>query len=70
MSVEIRPLAELNAQATDILVREVGIVDTLRFLSQFTTGWGDYTRERGQWLDELSLEQIVAEIKDKRDGRR
>jgi hypothetical protein len=61
MSVELRPLSELNQHATAILVREMGLVDTLRFLSQFSTGSGDYTKERGQWLDELSLEQITSE---------
>ena len=67
MSVEIRPLSELNQQATTILAREMGITDTLRFLSQFTSGSGDYTKERDQWLGDLSLEQITSEIKAKRN---
>ncbi len=69
MSVEIRPLSELNQQATAILAREMGIADTLRFLSQFTRGSGDYTKERDQWLGDLSLEQITSEIKTKRNKR-
>lgn len=67
MNVEISPLSEINRQATAILVREIGIVDTLRFLSQFSTGSGDYTQERGQWVGNLSLEQITSEIKTKRE---
>jgi hypothetical protein len=70
MSKTIRPLAQINQQAQEILIREMGIVDALRFLSQFRTGSGDYTKERGQWLDELSLEEIVSEIKRKRRKRR
>src|SRR5260370_29921984 len=66
MSAPIRQLAEVNQKATEILVREIGVVDTQRFLSQFRVGSGDYTAERGQWLDDLSLEQIVAEVKTKR----
>ena len=66
MSATIRPLAEVNQKATEILVREMGVVDTQRFLSQFRVGSGDYTAERRQWLDDLSLGQIVAEIKAKR----
>jgi hypothetical protein len=69
MSVEIRPLSEINQQATEILVREMGVVDALRFLSQFSHGSGDYTKEREQWLDDLSLEQITSEIKAKRKKR-
>lgn len=66
MSIKLRPLSELNQHATAILVREIGVVDTLRFLSQFSAGSGDYTKERGQWLDGLSLKQITSEIKARR----
>jgi hypothetical protein len=66
MSVKIQPLSEINQKATQILIREMGIVDTIRFLSQFTTGSGDYTMERERWLGDLSLDQIVSEIKASR----
>ncbi len=69
MSLEIRPLSEINQQATAILTREMGIVDALRFLSQLSSGSGDYTKERDQWLGNLSLEQITSEIKAKRKKR-
>ena len=46
MSIELRPLSELNQHATAILVREIGLVETLRFLSQFSAGSGNYTKER------------------------
>jgi len=66
MNATIRPLAEITQQATTILIREMGVVDALRFLSQFHAGAGDYTKERAQWLDNLSLEQIASSIKAKR----
>ena len=66
MNATIRPLAEITQQATTLLIREMGVVDALRFLSQFRVGAGDYTKERGQWLDDLSLEQIASGIKAKR----
>ena len=69
MSIEIRPLSEITQQATEVLVREMGVVDALRFLSQFSSGIGDYTQERERWLDDLSLEQITSEIKAKRKKR-
>ncbi len=69
MSIAIRPLSEINQQATAILAREMGIADALRFLNQFSSGSGDYTNERDQWLGNLSLEQITSEIKAKRDRR-
>lgn len=66
MKTAMRPLADLNRQAAKILIREMGIVDAQRFLSQFRNASGDYTKERRQWLDGLTLEQIVSEIKAKR----
>ena len=33
MNAQIQPIAELNRRATNALVREVGIVNTLRFLN-------------------------------------
>jgi hypothetical protein len=70
MSAGIRPLAEVTQQAREILIREIGVVDTLRFLSQFRAGHGDYTKERGQWLDDLSLDEIVTEMKASRRKKR
>lgn len=68
MNAEIRPLIEVNERATSILIREMGVVDTLRFLTQFSSGFGDYTKDRQQWIDGLSLAQITSEIKAKRQA--
>jgi hypothetical protein len=70
MSATIRSLAEISAQGTEILIREMGVVDALRFLNQLRPGLGDYTKERGRWLNELSLGKIVSEIKAGRRKRR
>lgn len=60
------PTAEVNKKATHILFQQMGVVDTFRFLNQFTLGTGDYTKERGEWLDNLTLEDIVCDIKKQR----
>ncbi|MBI3410261.1 MAG: hypothetical protein HY040_18125 [Planctomycetes bacterium] len=65
MKAAMRPIAQLTEQATEILIREMGIVDALRFLNQFHAGSGDYTKDRGRWLNDLSLAQITPEIKAK-----
>jgi hypothetical protein len=71
MTAKIRTMAEINREAEAILIREMGVAAALRFLNQFRAGAGNYTSERGQWLDELSLNQIAAEIKGRRrKGRR
>lgn len=38
----------------------------IRFLQQFDKGSGDYTRERQQWAEQTSLEQILREAKRQR----
>jgi hypothetical protein len=48
MSAAMRPLAEITEEATAILIREIGVVDALRFLTQMRPGSGDYTKERGE----------------------
>ncbi len=50
--------------------KKIGIVDTLRFISQFTMGYGDYTQEREELFAALTLDDIVTEIKRRRDSTR
>ncbi|MEK6766659.1 MAG: hypothetical protein AABY49_10605 [Planctomycetota bacterium] len=66
MKVQAKPLTEITQLATHILCKEMGVTDTIRFINQFTTGSGDYTKEREQLFDDLSLEDIVSEIKKAR----
>jgi hypothetical protein len=63
-----RPLSEITHQAIHILSRELGVVDTIRFLSQFNTGQGDYTQERETLFAELTLDTIISEIKQMRNN--
>ncbi|MEE9345492.1 MAG: hypothetical protein V3U88_07785 [Methylococcales bacterium] len=62
----IHPTAEVNKKATHILFQQMGTVDTFRFLNQISLGSGDYTKERSEWLDDLTLEEIVSDIKAQR----
>jgi len=63
MNVQVKPLAEITQQAIEILYRELGVVETVRFLSQFTTGYGNYTEERETLFGELTLDQALAAMK-------
>jgi len=67
MAIETRPLAEITHEAFKVLYREIGIVNTVRFIGQFTTGYGDYTQEREQLFAGMTLDDIVTEIKQKRN---
>ena len=59
------PLAEITHRAFEVLCRELGAVDTLRFINQFTTGHGDYTSERDVLFAEDTPDQILSEIKQR-----
>ncbi len=65
MNVPTRPLAEVTRRALQVLTRELGTADTLRFVNQFTTGLGDYTAERELLFGDESLDQILSAIKAK-----
>lgn len=66
----MNPFIEINQKATHTLFQTLGVVDALRFFNQLTVGSGDYTKEREQWLGELTLDQIVEEITANRTENR
>lgn len=63
-------LYEINHRAISVLCREIGIVNTLRFIRQFSTGYGNYTEEREAFFKEKSLEDILSEIKKIRESKK
>jgi hypothetical protein len=63
MSVQTRTLAEITAEALRILYREIGIVNTIRFVGQFTTGYGNYTLERDRISAGLALDDILTDVR-------
>ena len=65
MTVQMKSLSEITQQALALLSKELGIVDTVRFLNQFTAGYGDYTEEREVLFKDLTLEEILSAIKSK-----
>lgn len=64
MTVQLRPLHEINRDGHAALVRELGVVGAIRFLSQFTTGQGDYTAEREDFLGEETLEELFEQVQE------
>lgn len=70
MIAEVKPLAEVTQDALRILYRELGVVDTVRFLMQFSKGYGNYTEERDELFAGETLEALVAELKERRKQRR
>ncbi len=68
MNTQARPVSEINRQATHILYKEMGVVDTIRFLNQFSVGEGDYTKERDTWLNDISMNDAITQIKARKNN--
>jgi hypothetical protein len=66
MITDVRPLIEINQQAISLLYKELGVVEAVRFLKQFTQGYGNYTQEREVLFANKSLDDIVNEIEERR----
>ena len=66
MITEIKPLVEINQQAIRLLYQALGLVNAIRFLKQFTVGFGDYTQEREDLFGKKTLDEIIGEIEKKR----
>ncbi len=66
MIATTKPLSEISQDAIDILLREIGAVNTIRFLNQFTGGFGNYTEERERLFEEFTLDEIVMAIEQDR----
>lgn len=49
------------------LTEKLGPVGMAEFIRQFDSGYGDYTKERNEWLDGIDIETIVKQAKTKRN---
>jgi len=62
MSTQTKSLSQITQQAIEVLFKEIGIVSTVRFLSQFSIGYGNYTEERDALFQDLTLEDILQQM--------
>lgn len=66
MMKDARPLSEITREAVRILLRETGVINTVRFLNQFTGGYGNYTEDRQEMFGRLTVDEIVTAIEKDR----
>jgi len=52
----------MTSQALQVLARELGAANTMRFLGQFSTGTGNFTQARAALFDHLALGDILAGV--------
>lgn len=60
---------EIKLLGMQILSKELGPSGLIRFLREFETGEGDYTKERQNFLKDGSVEELAREIIEKRKKR-
>ena len=66
MSTQTMSPVVLRRAGLEAVAKALGPLGLVRFLQQFETGAGDYTKERERGLKGLNVQEIVLEIKSKR----
>ncbi len=55
-------LEQIRAHGIQVLGEQLGLVGMVRFLQHSETGWGNYTEERHQWLDDPDVRALAKDI--------
>ncbi len=58
-------LSEIRNQGYKALIEALGVVGKIKFLQQLEVGYGDYTKERYQWLDNLTFDDFESFLQQK-----
>lgn len=66
MNAQMMSLEQIRIAGMEALARELGIVGMVRFMQQFETGHGDYSKDRHKWLDDQDMDIVVKRIQEKR----
>lgn len=48
----------------DALVKSLGPIDAVRFIQQYNKGHGDYTKERQELFNDLTVDEIFKQVQD------
>jgi len=59
---------QIRNRGLEALKQELGVVGMVRFLQQFANGEGDYSVDRHLWIDTLSREEILAQVRELQQG--
>jgi len=68
MLTEKMTTEQIRNRGLEALKQELGVVGMVRFLQQFTNREGDYSVDRHLWIDTLSREEILAQVRELQQG--
>jgi len=63
MSTKTLEPGKVKRRGMEALTRELGAAGMVQFMQQFSSGHGDYTRDRRKTLDGLSVDDVWNELK-------
>jgi hypothetical protein len=63
--MEMNPV-ELRKKGIEALSNALGPVGMVRFLQQFESGSGDYTKDRSLWLKDIKIDSVIEEMTQKK----
>jgi len=61
-----RDLSTIRKKGIEVLTEKLGPVGLVEFIRQFDSGYGDYTKERHEWLYDENVADISMKIKNKK----
>ena len=67
---EYRTDVDIQKRAFRILLREMGLAETLRFNMTYERGIGDYAKERSQYFKDTTVDELYDEILSSRKKQR
>jgi hypothetical protein len=70
MNVQMMTPQQIRVAGMAALSRELGVVGMIRFMQQFEMGHGDYSKDRHQWLDKYSVDDIAKMVREKKAAQK
>jgi hypothetical protein len=70
MNIQVMTPQQIRVAGLAALSRELGVVGMIRFMQQFEMGYGDYSKDRHQWLDQYSVADIAKFVQEKKVAKR
>ena len=66
MNAQAMTPQQIREAGLEVLSRELGVAGMIRFMQQFEMGKGDYSKDRHQWLDQYSVDDIAQMVREKK----
>lgn len=63
MRAQTLDTTKIKRRGIEALTRELGAAGMVQFMQQFSSGHGDYTKDRRKSLDGLSVDEVWTSIK-------